>query len=174
MALQLGAFAVVLETVASGRTALPFRTFALFMQPIHLVIGLVEGAVTLALVSFLQTARPEMFPGESARPVSLRGVRLLALLALLTGGVFSWWASKKPDGLEWAISRVTGHRELQAPGTLVHGRLARAQEATRLDGVLEGETSRAGTSLSGVLGGGLTLALVALAGLLLRGPRRAA
>ena len=43
LGLQLGAFGVVLETVASGITALPFSTFVLLMQPIHLAIGLVEG-----------------------------------------------------------------------------------------------------------------------------------
>ena len=44
--LQLGAFGVVLETSFSGITELPFPTFVLFMQPIHLAIGIVEGVVT--------------------------------------------------------------------------------------------------------------------------------
>lgn len=42
--LQLGAFSVVLETTLSGITALPLGAFAVLMQPIHLAIGLVEGA----------------------------------------------------------------------------------------------------------------------------------
>lgn len=42
--LQLGAFSVVLETTLFGITALPLGAFAVLMQPIHLAIGLVEGA----------------------------------------------------------------------------------------------------------------------------------
>src|SRR5512139_1540816 len=42
VALQLGPFSVVLETLLSGRSELPFTTFILLMQPIHLAIGIVE------------------------------------------------------------------------------------------------------------------------------------
>ena len=44
--LQLGAFSVTLETLASGVTELPFAAFVAVMQPIHLAIGLVEGLIT--------------------------------------------------------------------------------------------------------------------------------
>ena len=44
--LQLGALAVVLETVLSGISSLPFGGFVLLMQPIHLAIGLGEGLLT--------------------------------------------------------------------------------------------------------------------------------
>jgi len=54
--LQLGAFAVVLETASSGITALPFSTFVVLMQPIHLAIGIVEGIVTAAVVAFVHKA----------------------------------------------------------------------------------------------------------------------
>ena len=39
LTLQLGAFSVSLETLASGITALPFGVFVAAMQPIHLAIG---------------------------------------------------------------------------------------------------------------------------------------
>ncbi|MEJ2040022.1 MAG: energy-coupling factor ABC transporter permease, partial [Desulfosarcinaceae bacterium] len=58
--LQLGAFGVVLETVFSGISELPFGTFVLLMQPIHLAIGIVEGLVTAAVVGFVWKARPEL------------------------------------------------------------------------------------------------------------------
>lgn len=57
--LQLGAFGVVLETRLSGISELPFKTFALIMQPIHLAIGIVEGLATAAVVAFVARARPE-------------------------------------------------------------------------------------------------------------------
>lgn len=58
--LQLGAFGVVVETVFSGRTDLPFSTFLTFMQPIHLAIGIVEGFITAAVVSFLYDRRDDL------------------------------------------------------------------------------------------------------------------
>lgn len=64
--LQLGAFGVVMETVFSGISELPFATFVLMMQPIHLAIGVVEGLVTAAVLSFVWKARPEVL--EMAAP----------------------------------------------------------------------------------------------------------
>ena len=58
--LQLGAFCVVLQTLFSGISELPFGTFLLLMQPIHLAIGLVEGLITAAVVTFIWNARPEV------------------------------------------------------------------------------------------------------------------
>jgi cobalt/nickel transport system permease protein len=131
--LQLGAFAVVLETVSSGITSLPFSTFVVLMQPIHLAIGIVEGVVTAAVVSFVYKARPEIVQGSAeARPIGNHPVRnvLLAFLAaaVLTGGVVSWFASGDPDGLEWAIAKATGKEALKGPGHGIHGTLATLQE----------------------------------------------
>ena len=50
LTLQLGAFSVTLETLASGITELPFSVFVSVMQPIHLAIGLVEGLITAAVL----------------------------------------------------------------------------------------------------------------------------
>ena len=58
LTLQLGAFSVVLETLSSGITELPFGLFAVTMQPIHLAIGLVEGLITAAVLCFVYEARP--------------------------------------------------------------------------------------------------------------------
>jgi len=51
--LQMGSFSVVIETLLSGKTELPFGSFVLLMQPIHLAIGVVEGLVTAAVVIFV-------------------------------------------------------------------------------------------------------------------------
>ncbi len=177
LGLQLGAFGVVLETVLSGRTELPFSTFVLAMQPIHLAIGLVEGAVTVAVVSFLAQARPELVRAAPAQGSLLRKLAYMAVLAVLVGGVLSWYASSRPDGLEWAIERVNGQAELEEPKSRVHEGLAGVQASTAFlpdytfKGV-EGE-SRAGTSTSGVVGGLITLALAAGLGFLLSRRRKA-
>jgi cobalt/nickel transport system permease protein len=168
VALQLGAFGVVLETVFSGRTALPFGAFLLAMQPIHLAIGLVEGVVTLTLLSFLQKTRPDL-----PRQAGITGPATVALglLTLLLGGWVAWYASKHPDGLEWAVQRVSGQHELQSAASEWHGRLAQVQTATAMlpDYRFRDsrEASRAATSLAGVLGGVMTLLLVAGTGWML-------
>jgi len=133
VALQLGAAGVVLETVCSGISELPVRTFLLLMLPIHLAIGLVEGLVTMAVVTFVWKARPEVLEAAAAaRPAAARSSRPVVAgflaAALATGGALAWFASAHPDGLEWVIGRVTGKKELAAPTTGVHAALARAQE----------------------------------------------
>ncbi len=106
--LQLGAFAVVLETTTSGVSDLPFSTFLLLMQPIHLFIGIAEGLVTAVVVLFVYRAQPELLARTAARR-SLRGLRLwpvvvaLAVAALVAGAGLARLASTRPDGLEWSI-----------------------------------------------------------------------
>ncbi len=120
LALQLGAFGVVLETWFSGLAELSFTAFLLLMQPIHLAIGIVEGLITAAVVSFVWKAHPEILTltahHAGARAHSHKPLLLgLALFAVVTGGGLSWFASTHPDGLEWAVKGVTGKEELAAP-----------------------------------------------------------
>jgi len=193
--LQFGAFGVVMETVASGISALPFRTFVLLMQPIHLAIGLVEGLVTAGVVSFVLKARPEIMQAAMERKpigVSIKGALAgLAAAFVLTGAALSWFASAKPDGLEWAMLKTSGKEELETSGK-IHALLASLQEKTAFlpdygfksveaaagaaepDPAPEAGEPRAwpavdqGTSLSGLVGGLLVLGLAMLAGVLLR------
>ncbi|HIJ90309.1 MAG: energy-coupling factor ABC transporter permease [Desulfobulbaceae bacterium] len=189
--LQLGAFSVVLETVASGISSLPFATFVTLMQPIHLAIGVVEGLVTGAVVSFVYQARPEIIKSvheaRSLGATPLRNVLAAFLvMALLTGGVVSWYASENPDGLEWAIAGVTGGEELAQPQEGVHAGLAALQEsiaflpdytfkktAQQPENETEQESSL-GTSVAGVVGGLLTLVIAFLSGIFLRKQGRVA
>jgi cobalt/nickel transport system permease protein len=189
--LQLGAFAVVLETVASGVSSLPFAAFAGLMQSVHLAIGVVEGLVTGAVVSFVYQARPEIIESvQETRPQSkipLRRVLAVFLAAaLLSGGVVSWFASKNADGLEWAIAKVTGGKELAASQDGLHARLVAVQESTAFlpeytfkkpeqqpeNG--KGEEGSLGTSVAGIVGGLLALAIAFLSGILLRKKGRVA
>ncbi|MEO5358591.1 MAG: energy-coupling factor ABC transporter permease [Nitrospirae bacterium YQR-1] len=109
--LQFGAFSVVLQTALSGRTELPFGLFAMFMQPIHLVIGIVEGVITAGIINYVKKERPELLTLTSSNSgsYSLKKISIAFLLAaIITGGIVSWFASENPDGLEWSISKVTG------------------------------------------------------------------
>jgi len=180
--LQLGAFSVVLETLLSGVSALPFGTFALLMQPIHLAIGLVEGGVTATVITFIARARPELLAAAgvtaAAGAGSTRRIVIGLLLATLVTGTFlSWFASSRPDGLEWALGKSAGPEEPVAPASPARQLLDRVQEKTALlpgynfrdaGEVAAGEEGRAGTSVAGMVGGGLTLVLAAGLAWLLR------
>ncbi len=194
--LQMGAFGVVLETWLSGVSEIPFTSFLLLMQPIHLAIGIVEGLVTAAVVTFVWKARPEILEltGSSAsiRSTSMKKVLVgFAVFAAVIGGTLSWFASANPDGLEWSIYRAAGKEELKAPETRLHALFAKIQEkaaflpgysfkgndSVKSDGkevrVESGKDEawgsvNAGTSLSGLIGGATTLLLAFFIGWFLR------
>lgn len=170
--LQVGAFSVVLQTLLSGRTALPFASFVLLMQPIHLAIGLVEGVITAAIVLFVQKSSPETIyvPFKTANsPVPKRILLTLSVLTLVTAGVVSLWASSDPDGLEWAVEKITGHGELVVDEPL-HQAFANVQSsiAPLPDYSLAAAGETAGTSLAGILGSLAVAVLVLAVGLLIR------
>lgn len=185
--LQLGAFSVVLETTWSGIAELRFTTFALLMQPIHLAIGVVEGLATAAVVAFVVRARPEavrLSGGSGSKAVSLRPVLTGLLVAtVLLGGLLSWFASTRPDGLEWSIAKLTGQGEIVA-GSGAHQELAKIQEKTALLPDYGFKTTapetatapvvRGGRTVAGLVGGVLVLALAGLVGYGLSKRRRAA
>ncbi|UCG39705.1 MAG: energy-coupling factor ABC transporter permease [bacterium] len=194
--LQLGALGVVLETWLSGISELPLRTFLFLMQPIHLAIGLVEGLATAAVVLFVVKARPEILretepaTGPALSPRALAAVFLGA--AIVLGGGVSYFASVRPDGLEWALSRISGPG---APGSTageVHdiaGDLqdrtavlpdygfregGRREPAAATDGTPDGSATGAGKAVSGLVGGLLTLLIAGAAGFFLKRRHNAA
>ncbi len=178
IALQLGAFSVVLETLLSGISALPFTAFTLLMQPIHLAIGIIEGVVTAAVVMFIWNARPEILSSAQGRQTQNKpGIKKvlvgLLLSSFIIGGVFSWFASAHPDGLEWAMFHASGREELHSKDT-VHRSLAAIQKKTALlpdygfkqtendtvaDTIDSWPAVDIGTSVAGLAGGVLTLIL---------------
>lgn len=167
LGLQLGAFSVVLETLASGITVLPFKTFLLLMQPIHIAIGAVEGAVTAAVLHFVWQARPELSPDQDIKAGSSSLlVRGFALAAVACAGFFSLLASENPDGLEWSIAKITGTTELEASG-FWQVLAAQIQNAASLmaDYSVPGFTDSSwGTSIAGLTGGIITCIVCILIG----------
>jgi len=134
--LQLGALSVVLETLFSGRSELPFITFVLLMQPIHLAIGVVEGFITAGVINFVKASRPELLESiaetKALSPeIKVKKIVLAFLvIAIITGGIVSWFASSNPDGLEWSIERVYGKPELPEHETGIVALLRAVQERT--------------------------------------------
>ncbi|NTW57669.1 MAG: cobalamin biosynthesis protein CbiM [Nitrospirae bacterium] len=192
--LQMGAFSVMLQTLLSAKSELPFGTFVLLMQPIHLGIGIVEGFVTAGVINYVRSARPELLDSViNARPIdaglSLKNVLIsIAVLAVITGGALSWFASTHPDGLEWSIEKVFGKPELPEQGHGIAATLKGVQETTALlpdynfkketkEGVKkeEGPASwpnvEGGTSVAGIVGALLVLGFTLLIGFAIKAYR---
>jgi cobalt/nickel transport system permease protein len=164
------------------------------MQPIHLAIGVVEGLVTAAVLSFVWKARPEVLEMAALHQpigqIPMKKVLVgLGIAAVIAGGVLSWFASANPDGLEWSMFRVSGKEELEG-GTGVHRTLGALREKTAFlpgydirktehegaaaEGAAREEAAPAwpapdaGTSVSGIVGGILTLLVAVAIGFLLK------
>jgi cobalt/nickel transport system permease protein len=182
--LLLGASAVVLETTSSQISQLPFGTFVLFMLPIHLAIGIVEGLLTAGVLLYVWKARPELVRVMEGSPLRGHSVRALlvtfAVATVVVGGALSWFASTRPDGLEWSMGKTAHTEALEGPSAGIHATSAKLQQKTALlpdyaldAGVAakgtETESSwpapKVGTSFSGLLGAALTLLLAFGAGL---------
>ena len=184
--LQLGAFSVVLETLFSGKTELPFGTFVMLMQPIHLAIGIVEGLVTASIINYVWKARPELLEkavtGEGIGSLHLdRILKCFLVAAVIVGCVLSWFASANPDGLEWSMEKVAGTTELTSPDE-IHQLFFTIQEKTALlpdynfkvtEEISTSENDSTwpavnmGTTVSGLIGGVMTFALAGLIGLII-------
>lgn len=170
--LQMGAFSVTLETLASGITELPFAVFAGMMQPIHLVIGLVEGLITAAVLCFIYEARPELLwtSQKVHGKLSYKGtVVILTGAVFVIGGLLSLVASSNPDGLEWSMEKVAGTAELGASG-IFYTISKNIQDITAVlpDYSFRGSHGAAGTSFSGIVGALIVAAVCILLCILLQ------
>lgn len=166
LTLQMGAFSVTLQTLASGITELPFSVFVSVMQPIHLAIGLVEGVITAAVLCFVYEARPEMLWGMEAaaekegRFSFRKTLVILASAAAIIAGVISLVASSLPDGLEWSMEKVAGTAELEAAGGAYEvAEHIQSTTAVLPDYAFSFSDSAAGTAVSGLVGGAAVILL---------------
>lgn len=188
--LQLGAFSVVLQTVLSGISELPFAQFLMAMQPIHLGIGIVEGIITAGVVTFVAKAQPQLLevslPDSGRLGVSIKFVAVVLLVAaVVIGGAISWFASAHPDGLEWSMFKTSGSEELDTPENPVYENLSGLQKKTAFmpdydfkeTGTAGDESAESegrwpavdtGTTVAGLVGGLMTLIIAFSIGLLLK------
>jgi cobalt/nickel transport system permease protein len=111
-----------------------------------------------------------------------------AVMAIITGGALSWFASTNPDGLEWSIARVTGKGELPEQEHGIAAALKGFQERTAFlpgygfkpagnaakkeKGPPSWPGIEAGTSVAGILGAAIVLGTIMLIGLGIRVVRR--
>jgi cobalt/nickel transport system permease protein len=175
--LQAGAFCVVLETLFSGVTELPFKTFVLLMQPIHLAIGIVEGLVTAAVLCYVHAIRPELLDSaEGSAPVPAgiplkKTVISFIALAAITGGLLSIFASAYPDGLEWSMEKTAGTAELEREGAVYEAASSVVEAAAFMPDYgfpNEEEGGPLGTAAAGIIGSGITVLIAGGIGVLIR------
>ena len=186
--LQLGALSVVFETLLSGKSALSFSAFAPLMVFIHLATGLIEGLITAGVISYVRKVRPDNLDSLSGSRPAVQGPAIKPVLAafllvlVITGGLFSWFASTDPDGLEWSLQKSYSSKELP---TQEHGLAETAKKLkdrtallpdynfskTENTSVRTGD-DRAGTSLSGILGSMMVLVLIIGLGGVIKAARR--
>ena len=176
--LQMGAFSVVLETTLSGITELPFGAFCMLMQPIHLAIGIVEGLITAAVLTYVYETRPELIcevdlsedaaAGRSSKSLGTV-IITLAVAVLIVGGVFSHFASSNPDGLEWALfgneeagysSNMGLHEDNFGVSSPASQTASDIQEKTSFlpDYGFAGSENPMGTTVSGIVGSAIVAA----------------
>lgn len=101
------AILVPVQTALSGVLTLPFRTFAWTMLSVHLVIGLMEGIITVAVLTYVRQIRPDILNQTHQPCHTNRGRWLVGTLAVgtvLLCVVASLYSSDRPDGLEWSYS----------------------------------------------------------------------
>ncbi|MBF0398598.1 MAG: energy-coupling factor ABC transporter permease, partial [Desulfobacterales bacterium] len=160
LGLQLGALGVVLETVFSEISILPFDKFLILMLPIHLAIGIVEGLVTATIVTFILNAKPDINAYSYAPSVKKNIFAIFIVAALFTAGFFSWFASSLPDGLEWSISNVTVKEEISSKEEKIYSSLSNLQEKTSFfpdyNFKNDKEQGNIGTSVAGLIGVSIT------------------
>lgn len=187
--LVAGSLCVVLETWFSGVSELPFRSFALLMTAIHLAIGVVEGLVTAGVVALVLNMETNSSMGGSAVQADSSGMKVpavLGVLAIITAGVLSWFASTHPDGLEWAVERAAGDDFKGRSGEL-HEASERLQSGTSVlpdygfaateDDQEEPESESSwpgvsgGTTVAGIVGGSVCLIVAGGLGIVLRKKR---
>ena len=175
--LAAGAFSVVVQTVVSGISALPFGPFAAIMLPIHLAIGVVEGIVTGFVVVTVQSVEPDISAANPSSFTAKQRKVVIGILAaaIIIGGLFSWFASSHPDGLEWSVAKVAGDVEpeageggLFAASSWFQGKLSFLPDYRFRDR----DAGNSATTLSGIVGGIITLCAVFLVGMLLRNRTR--
>lgn len=165
VSLQLGAAGVVIETVLSGRSELPLMKFGAAMLGIHLPIAIVEGIITAGVLRIVSRASEGFTPADAAPRTFNPALVALALATLATGGILAWYASEKPDGLDWSVARVTGAAELDGGNATAEA----MQQKTALmpDYQLPSAPPRLGLSIAAITGAAVVGLLVFIIGLVI-------
>jgi len=184
---QMAAVLIPIQAQISGVLAVPFSVFLGTMLAVHVLVGLMEGLLTIAVLQYLSQLRPGLsvvpLPGRS-RLSKKATLGTVAALALLMATLLSLFASDLPDGLEWAYADRPDQPGFEPMVGLMpqsmervedlHARFAPIPDYTRRgrplgqENVEPLEAASAWTSFAGVAGSLLTMGLVWLVSMIIR------
>lgn len=169
-----GAALVPVEATLSGVVQVPLGEFLGVMVGVHLLIAIVEGLITFAVLAYLRRTRPSALGLES--PDTAANTRLsrpalalsIFLTAILLSGVVSWFASQHPDGLEWTWQKLADKYAV-APAGAADPVVAQTDHLQQSWTPMPDYNLRLGwLSLAGVAGTFATLAVLLVGGRLLK------
>ena len=130
--------------------------------------------MTAAVLCFIHSVRPEILDNyNNTRTNTFRPYRIIIIfvvITLITAGIISIFASKLPDGLEWAIEKTAGEEELENPDGAVHSAAENIVNSTAImpDYNFSGDNqSLLGTASAGVVGSIITVVIAGGVGLII-------
>ncbi len=184
---QVSAAFVPIEAALSGVLVVPFSTFLIIMLGVHLLIGLIEGLITVAVLGYLQQVRPDVIvdslPGKVRLTKKAVLITLLAFTVVIGAGL-SLLASDLPDGLEWSYAERPDQPDFEPAVSNEDSTIAAVDDfqskysplpdySIRVSGLGETteeeiEASAGWTSFAGVVGSAITMAFIWLTAWILR------
>ena len=185
--IEAGAVLVPIQAFFSGVLVVPFWTFLITMTGVHLLVGVVEGFITVAVLGYLQQTRSSVLtdslPGKVRLSRKVVLTTLLVFTVIIAAGL-SLLASDKPDGLELSYAErpdnsgfepfVSNENRTIAAVDDFHNKFSLLPDYSVRNSVLgkiteEQIDSWAGwTSFAGVIGSVLTMVFVWLSAKLIR------
>lgn len=192
VSVEAGAILVPVQAALAGVLAVPFSTFLITMIGVHLLVGFVEGVITVAVLGYLRQVRPDIIldslPGK-ARLSRSAVLATLAAFAIIIGAGLSLLACDLPDGLEWSYAERPDQPGFEPLVANDDSRIAAVDDfqskyspmpdysvrTAKLGETPQSETDLAAgwTSFAGVFGSGITMAFIWLTARILRKRRSA-
>jgi cobalt/nickel transport system permease protein len=171
-AAEAGSLLVVLEASVSKVLLVPAATFLATMAGVHLLVGIMEGLMTAAVLSYLAAVRPDLIEGMTGHGLFSRKTAIISLAAItiITAAGFSLLASSKPDGLEWSYLERPDQSEfkplvmnedvrIQAADE-IHRKIALMPDYSARGASEEHPISAGWTSLAGILGSMVCMCII--------------
>jgi cobalt/nickel transport system permease protein len=185
-AVEAGSALVVIEAIISKVLLVPVGTFLATMAGVHLLVGVMEGLITVAILSYLTAVRPDLIEGMTGEGMFSRKTAILSLVVItvITAAGFSLLASSKPDGLEWSYLERPEQPDFKPlianddprikSADELHSKIALMPDYTTRGASEEHLVSAGWTSLAGIVGSMVCMGLIWLSAKLLSPTKTAA
>jgi cobalt/nickel transport system permease protein len=172
LAAEAGSVLVVVEATVSKVLLVPAGTFLATMAGVHLLVGIMEGVVTVAILGYLTTVRPDLMEGITTEGILSRKAAIISLviITIITAVGFSLLASSKPDGLEWSYLErpdrpdfkpliVNEDARIKAADEL-HSKIALMPDYSARGASEEHPVAAGWTSLAGIVGSAVCMGII--------------